>query len=107
MEAFGRIAVLENEVEAGLVDSILTEREIREILRHGSKSDAWRAAHYVRRRSDIPGLDRGRSHAFRLTNVVVVVVNGRVVTVYRNDKPFRQSGKKTDSWFRPDSAFAA
>ena len=85
----------------------VTEREVRSIVRHGSKIFAWRAAHYVLRRSDIPGIDRDRLDAHRLTNVVVVVVDGRVVTVLRIDRPFRSIGKKTNSWYRPCGESAA
>ncbi len=85
----------------------VTEREVRNIVRHGSKSYAWKAAHYVRRRADIAGIDRDRLDAHRLTNVVVVVVNGWVITVFRNDKPFRYIGKKSNSWYCPSGESAA
>ncbi len=85
----------------------VTEREIRYIVRHESKSYAWKAAHFVLRRSDIPGLDRDRLDTHRLTNVVVVVADGLVVTVFRNDRPFRYIGKKTNSWYCPSGESAA
>lgn len=85
----------------------VTEREIRYIVRYGSKSYAAKAEHFVLRRSDIPVFDRDQLDAHRLTNVVVTVVDGSVLTVYRNDKPFRHIGKKTNWWHHSGGESAA
>ncbi len=85
----------------------VTEREVRYIVRYGSKSYARKAAHFVLRRSDIPDLDRDHLDAHRLTNLVVIVADGLVVTVLRNDRPFRFIGKKTNSWYCPSGESAA
>jgi hypothetical protein len=71
----------------------VTEHEVRSIVRHRSKRCARKALHVVRRRSDIAEIAPNRRAAHCPTNVVVVIENGWVVTIHRNDKPFRHIGK--------------